>query len=163
MGNFDIEKAQPQDMPKIQEIYKYARQFMRENGNPDQWKDNSPRESVLEKDIAQGNLYVVKYNNEIHGVFAFIIGEDETYRIIEQGEWLSNTEYGTIHRVAGDGRVKGIFEAVADYAAGRISHLRIDTHEDNKVMQHLILKNGFKRCGIIHVSDGTPRIAFERI
>ena len=29
-------------------------------------------------------------------------------------------------------------------------------------MQHLIEKNGFKRCGIIHIADGSPRIAYER-
>lgn len=162
-NNLKIEKAQMQDMPRIQEIYEYARKFMRENGNPNQWKDNSPKESVLENDIANGNLYVIKSDNEIHGVFAFILGEDVTYRVIEQGEWLSNDEYGTIHRVAGDGKVKGIVEAAVNYAAGRISHLRIDTHEDNKVMQHVISKNGFKRCGIIYVADGTPRIAFERL
>lgn len=28
---------------------------------------------------------------------------------------------------------------------------------------HVISKNGFKRCGIIYVADGTPRIAFERL
>ena len=31
-------------------------------------------------------------------------------------------------------------------------------------MQHLILKNGFTRCGIVRtVEDGTPRIAYERL
>ena len=44
----------------------------------------------------------------------------------------------------------------------KIQHLRIDTHENNKVMQHLILKNGFEKCGIIYVDDGSPRVAFEK-
>ena len=30
-------------------------------------------------------------------------------------------------------------------------------------MQHLIEKNGFQRCGIIYVEDGSPRIAYEKI
>ena len=41
--------------------------------------------------------------------------------------------------------------------------LRADTHADNKIMQHLLEKNGFTRCGIIHVADGTPRIAYQRL
>ena len=44
-----------------------------------------------------------------------------------------------------------------------INHLRIDTHNDNKIMQHVIEKNGFKRCGIIHVNDGSERIAYEKL
>ena len=27
----------------------------------------------------------------------------------------------------------------------------------------LLEKNGFTRCGIIHVADGTPRIAYQRL
>ena len=42
-------------------------------------------------------------------------------------------------------------------------HLRIDTHHDNAIMQHVILKNGFTRCGIIHIASGAERIAFEKI
>ena len=41
--------------------------------------------------------------------------------------------------------------------------LRADTHADNKVMQHLLESEGFTRCGIIHVEDGTPRIAYQRL
>lgn len=48
-----------------------------------------------------------------------------------------------------------------DYCKAQIPHLRIDTHEDNKVMQHVLEKYGFVRCGIVYVSDGSPRIAYE--
>ena len=41
--------------------------------------------------------------------------------------------------------------------------LRADTHADNKVMQHLLESEGFTRCGIIQVEDGTPRIAYQRL
>ncbi len=44
-----------------------------------------------------------------------------------------------------------------------MSNFRIDTHNDNKIMQHVIEKNGFIRCGIIYVKDGSPRIAYEKI
>ena len=85
------------------------------------------------------------------------------WKKIEQGEWLSDAEYGTIHRVASDGRIHGMMGMIVQFCSERITHLRIDTHADNKIMQHLILKNGFKRCGIIYISDGSPRIAYERI
>lgn len=40
-------------------------------------------------------------------------------------------------------------------------NIRIDTHADNKTMQHLIEADGFTRCGIIYIADGTPRIAYQ--
>ena len=54
------------------------------------------------------------------------------------------------------------FSACLDWCTARASQLRADTHADNKVMQHLLEKHGFVRCGIIYVSNGTPRIAYQR-
>lgn len=157
----EILAAKEEDLPQILQIYAYARKFMKETGNPNQWKNTAPTEEELKKDIKAGNLYVIRDTHRIHAVFAFIIGEDPTYARIEQGCWKSDKSYGTIHRVASDGTQRGIFEMVVNYCLDRIPHLRVDTHEDNKVMQHLILKNGFERRGIIYVADGTPRIAYE--
>ncbi len=158
-----IRVATKKDLKIILSIYKYAREFMKNNGNESQWKNNFPPEELLIQDIEKGQLYVFFQNGTIHGVFAFIIGEDETYKNIEDGNWLSNELYGTIHRVASDGKIKGVLNTVIEYCNRKISHLRIDTHENNKIMQHIILKKGFTRCGIIHVTDGSPRIAYEKI
>ncbi len=49
-----------------------------------------------------------------------------------------------------------------EYCSKEIKHLRIDTHQDNKIMQHVILKNGFTYCGIIYTGDGSPRLAYEK-
>lgn len=163
MEELYILRAEKKDLPRILEIYAHAREFMRKNGNESQWKDNFPPQELILSDIEAGNLYLVRERERIHGVFALLIGEDSTYAAIEQGGWLSDTEYGTLHRVAGDGEVKGIFRRIVAFASVRISHLRIDTHSDNHVMRHLIGQNGFQRCGIIHVDDGSPRIAYERL
>ena len=49
------------------------------------------------------------------------------------------------------------------WAYEQCGHLRIDTHTDNKVMQNLLKKLGFIRCGIIYViEDDNPRYAFEK-
>lgn len=56
----EIIKAEKGDLPRLREIYAYARNYMRETGNPDQWKDSSPKEELLLEDIAAGNLYVIK-------------------------------------------------------------------------------------------------------
>ncbi len=38
-----IKKAQAGDLPRILEIYAYAREFMKRTGNPNQWKENAPQ------------------------------------------------------------------------------------------------------------------------
>lgn len=163
MSHDGIEKAKLEDLTRILQIYASARKFMKQSGNPRQWGDSFPPEDLPAKDIEKEQLYVVKDDTGIHGVFAFIIGKEPTYEKIEAGAWISDTEYGTLHRVAGDGTVHGIFDKIVDFCGQKIGHLRIDTHEENQIMQHLICKNGFQKCGIIHVLDGTPRIAYERI
>ena len=155
-----IRKALEEDLDRIQEIYAYARQFMVKTGNPNQWKNNHPPVSQLEEDIGKGDLYVITEENLIHGVFYFYIGEDPTYQKIDGGTWRSDQPYGTIHRIAGDGS-GGILKAAVVFGKWKINHLRIDTHEDNKVMQNAVAKQGFQRRGIIYLDNGDPRIAYD--
>lgn len=155
-----IRKATPHDLPRIREIYEMARQFMRKNGNHSQWGKGDEPEALIEEDICQGNLYVLE-EADIHAVFAFIIGEDPTYQEIEEGNWKSEEPYAAVHRVASDGTVQGVLGHVMDYCSAQVPHIRIDTHTDNKVMQHVLEKYGFVSCGIVHVPDGSPRIAYE--
>jgi len=157
-----IRNIEQKDYQRVQEIYAYARGFMKATGNPNQWKDSNPTNNLIEGDIANKTGYVMIDDGEIVGVFALIIGEDPTYSYIEAGHWLNDLPYGTIHRIASSGKVKGIFEKAVEYCFERIDNIRIDTHHDNKVMQHKILKNGFKYCGIIYVSDGSPRLAYQK-
>lgn len=158
---YQIRQAQWADFDRILDIYAIARDFMAQTGNPTQWGNHYPPLSMLEADIPAGNLYVVE-DQGIHGVFAYFSEPDPTYAYIEDGAWLSDSPYGTIHRVASDGS-GGVFSAVLRFAMEQNSHVRIDTHGDNKVMQHVLTKHGFTRTGIIYLEDGDPRIAFERI
>ena len=48
-----IRAARKQDLPRIMAIYDAARRYMRQNGNPTQWGDNYPPESMLRQDIAR--------------------------------------------------------------------------------------------------------------
>ena len=157
-----IRPAQLEDLDEILKIYEFAKKFMADTGNPTQWMGNYPQRELLEEDIENQGLFVVTEAEKICGVFYFVIGPDPTYAIIENGAWHSDRTYGTIHRIAGNG-TGGVFGAALDFCRSRMDYLRIDTHEDNKVMQHVVTKHGFKPCGIIYTDDGTPRIAFDRL
>ena len=160
MAETMIRLAEQTDLERILEIYAFARRFMEENGNPTQWHSGYPRRELLEQDIRLERLYAVIRDGKVCGAFVFFIGDDPTYRYIE-GSWEEDTPYGVIHRIAGVGG--GIFAAALDFCRKEINHLRIDTHEDNKPMQHVVEKAGFRRRGIIYVEDGSPRIAYEMI
>ena len=158
-----IRHAAESDLPRILGIYGTARQFMRQTGNMTQWINGYPSEPLLRQDIINGDLYVMEDAGGVYGAFAFILGDDPTYAHIE-GAWQDTaTPYGTIHRIGSDGTHRGVLHECVDWALGRISHLRVDTHADNHVMQRCILREGFSCCGVIHIADGTPRVAFERI
>ena len=156
--------ARRADLDAILKIYARARQAMADSGNPTQWGDHFPPQELLEEDIDSNRLFLYLVNGELEGVFAFILGPDPTYARIEDGKWLNDTlPYGTIHRLASAGKRKGVASAVIEWCLEHCQSLRADTHTDNQIMQHLLEENGFTRCGIIHVEDGTPRIAYQKM
>lgn len=157
-----ITKATMADLSSIMDIYSYAREFMKTNENPHQWGDNWPSKERIVEDVTSGNSYVIMENEKVCGVFVFIVGEDPTYKVIEDGRWPNEAKYGTIHRIASNGKVKGVFNKCIEYCSNKCDNLRIDTHKDNKIMINLIEKAGFERCGTIYVNDGTPRIAYQK-
>ena len=133
---------------------------MRENGNPHQWNGGYPGRTLLEEDLEQHRLFVMEGEGAIHGVFFFSLAPDPTYGKIDDGQWHCSGPYGTIHRIAGDGS-GGILRAAVEFGKKQTDCLRIDTHADNHVMQRAVEKQGFRRCGIIHLADGSPRIAYD--
>ena len=157
---YSIRNAELTDLPRLEEIYAYARSFMARTGNPNQWGTKNPPTAQLAEDIRRKELYLLEDAVGIHGVFYFAMGEDPTYQTIYEGSWLSREPYGTIHRVASDGS-GGVFVSALRFCKSRTDHIRIDTHHDNQVMQRLVEKHGFSRRGIIYISDGSPRIAYE--
>lgn len=156
-----IKKAADDDLDRIMEIYRYAQDFMIKSGNPSQWGHFYPKPELIRSDIEKKVCYVLFDETGIHGVFALFAGEEPAYQYIEKGEWLNDDPYVTIHRLAGDGQVRGLFRSTSDYCKSISSNIRVDTHADNHVMQRLIEKNGYRKCGIIYIADGSPRIAYH--
>lgn len=101
---------------------------------------------------------------QILAVFVFFKGDEPNYRVIENGAWQNDEPYGVVHRIAVSDAARGCGAArfCLDWAAAQTKNLRIDTHADNIPMQRLIERCGFQRSGIIHVEDGSPRIAYMK-
>lgn len=157
-----IELAKKTDLDKLLEIYREAREFMKNSGNKTQWGDNKPSKETLERDIENKNLYKVVNFDEIVGAFALIYGEDKTYLEID-GKWLNDEPYATLHRVASSGKARGIMSEIIKFSEEKYENLRIDTHKNNHKMLDKIRENGFTYCGVIKIDDGSPREAFQKI
>ena len=156
-----IRRTKKEDLERLLEIYASARKWMAENGNPNQWKDYWPYEDIVIDDIETKKSYVLLDGDKIVGVSALITGEDPCYSSLRGGSWLNDEPYVTIHRIAGDPEYHGIFEEFLKFALTMEDNVRVDTHEDNKKMQHCLIKNGFKKCGIIRLDIDEDRIAYH--
>ena len=161
----DIIAAQLEDIDQVMLIIEQAKQIMRANGNQTQWINGYPSREIIAADIRNQDAFVCLVNTEIVGYFCLIIGSDPepNYKVIEEGAWLNNSPYGVIHRLASSGTVKGIARKAFDFAFSQINTVRVDTNHDNIPMQKFLSNSGFTYCGIIYVSDGSPRDAFQKI
>ena len=170
-----IRPAVPADLPALRPVFEAAKAIMRADGNHEQWSaPGFPSEDLLLRDIERGGGFVITSVNQsetsvipseakesLIGYFALLPSPEPTYDRID-GAWLTDEPYGVIHRIASYPEEHGIFASIIDFAAARYAHLRIDTHRDNRIMQHLLEKHGFTYCGIIWLEDGTERLAYER-
>lgn len=161
IDNITIRKSRISDIPLMQDIYAYARRFMAETGNPNQWTDGYPSEDFLMDDIKNGNSYVCLLEDRIVATFLLCGGIDPTYNNIHEGVWLNDEPYAAIHRIASNGEVKGVLHIAIKFALLHYNNIRIDTHRDNIVMQNAVRKEGFKYCGIIYCWDGGERLAYQ--
>lgn len=159
--DIEIRPTLPDQIPEVVKIYDKARSFMRQTGNIHQWSPGYPGAASLRQDIERGSSYVCIKDGRVVGTFCFVIDQEPTYKEIYDGAWLNDREYGVVHRVASDGSVKHMMHIILDFCLDRISNIRIDTHRDNAVMQRSLLSYGFEYCGIIHLADGDPRLAYQ--
>lgn len=159
-----IRNAESGELDAIMEIYSHAKRFMEDHGNTKQWSgDDAVTREGIRTLLEKGHLFVGDEDGRIQFVFAYIQGEDPAYKDIDDGSWLNNEFYGTIHRLASAGTTKDVVGKTAAWALEKCPNLRIDTHHDNIVMQNALAKAGFTRCGIIYLPNGDPRIAHQKI
>lgn len=163
-----VRPARTEDLPDMLRIYESARAFMVQSGNARQWSTDHhggvawPPQAVLEADIAAGHSFVCLAGDRLVGTFCFLPGPDPTYAVID-GAWKDDAPYHVVHRIASDGSTPGVGSFCLNWAYRKAGHLRMDTHGDNRPMQHLLQKLGFAYCGIIHVEeDDDPRLAYEK-
>ena len=138
-----IRKSTLADLPVLMDLYDSGRRIMRGSGNLRQWTKGYPSEEIVMQDITRGNSYLCLDEAEHPvGTFAFIVGADPTYARIY---------------------ARGVSAACMEWCYAQVPNLRADTHRDNRIMQHILLKHGFRYCGIIYLLNGDERLAYQKI
>lgn len=154
----------PADGERLLEVFAAAKGIMVADGNASQWTDGYPSLEIVQADIEKDGGFVVEDDGKIVAYFAFLHSPEPTYDKIYDGKWLDDTKpYHVIHRIASFPEVHGIFQSIMEFCLARERNIRIDTHRDNKIMQHNIQKFGFKYCGIIHLANGDERLAYQKM
>lgn len=154
-----LKQATMSDYDQIMAILKDGANQLAESG-VNQWQGDYPSPDQIKEDIENGWAYLaVSQDEETVGALAIVPAPDHAYDELH-GEWLKDTDkYIVIHRVAihsnhaGHGYATKLFNEVINQVRDshpEIDSIRVDTHEDNKVMQHLINKMGFKKVGELH-------------
>lgn len=157
-----------EDINDVMKIISSSQKYFKEQGI-NQWQDGYPNAEVIQNDIDNNHSYVLLSNNKIVGTTALSFDGESTYDKVYEGEWLTTGDFAVVHRIAVDSSLKGlglgshIIAEVEKICINRnIKSIKIDTHEDNKSMQKLLEKCGFKYCGIIYLPDNAKRLAFEK-
>ena len=159
-----VRTARHSDMAEIMMVMEAAKKIMRQSGNLHQWGESYPSEEVIEADMEKEGGFVIEDSDKVVGYFAFLPSPEPTYAKIYEGEWLDDEHpYHVVHRIASYPDAHGIFSTVMDFCFSHDTNIRIDTHRDNTIMQHNILKHGFNYCGIIYLLSGDERLAYQKI
>lgn len=162
-ATYTFRQATMDDILVILNLRDQAREIMRSYGNVNQWPEGYPAQEKFEKDIEQGNSYIMSNDTgTVVATFAFIPGPDITYNVIYDGQWLNDQPYHVIHRIASTPDSHGILNALLDYCEAIDPNIRIDTHADNSIMINGLKKRGYQYCGIIHLLNGDERLAFQK-
>lgn len=158
------------DIPQIITIFDQAKVRLKAQ-HIDQWQNGYPNAENILADITLGTAYVLCASNQtVLATTAFSFAGEPTYDVIYDGKWLNDAPYAVIHRIAT--RTDYVGKQIATKMlwhceqlclARQVNNLRVDTHKDNKIMQHFLVKNGFKQCGIILLTDGAERLAYQKI
>ncbi|MCR4614196.1 MAG: acetyltransferase [Bacteroidaceae bacterium] len=160
----NVRRTVHSDMEAVLSVFEAARQTMAASGNTTQWRNGYPSEASVLSDIEMDGSFVIVDNGQVVAYFAFLPSPEPTYSKIYDGQWTDDTKaYHVIHRIASFPQVHGIFKSIMDFCFSHEDNIRVDTHKDNRIMQHNIEKAGFVYCGIIHLANGEERLAYQKI
>lgn len=165
-----VKKATMEDLNRVMEVIYEGVEILK-NAQIPQWQDeNIPPREVLRQDILNEDCFVLVEQTQIVGVAVLQKEPEDNYKTLDSGKWLhDNQNYHTIHRftISPNTKEKGLAKLFMSHLISEAYRtggrdIRIDTHQKNIVMQHIIAKFDFSECGTmtIPIRDG-ERLVYQ--
>ena len=161
----DLRTARPEEAETCYQCIEDARAYHKLLGF-EQWHPNYPTQQTILDDIAQNIGYAFTDDTGVLGYCCIIFGDEPAYYEID-GSWKTDRPYAVVHRMAfsrkarGSGLSKEAWDLIKDLClSNQMDAIRADTQEENKVMQHILVREGFEYCGLVQFDDG-PKLAYE--
>ena len=167
--NVVLAPAVPEEAELCYSFIEIGRQFQREQGFV-QWTDDTPNLDTIRDDIREQKGYLIRVDGTAAGYVYISFDGESAYAEID-GEWSSDCGYAAVHRIAFSPEFRGIglsgivWDRIEELCRGRkVYCIRIDTDFPNRRMQHVLEKNGFRRCGIVDYPEPVgKRIAYDKV
>lgn len=161
----EIRLAFPNEVATVMKVIEDARKTLAKSGS-DQWQNGYPNADIIIDDIISGQAYVALEEGEVLAYAAVTKSPEAAYEAIYEGAWQDgDSEYLVFHRiaVAADVQGQGVAQTFLEGLIEGFDYLdfRSDTHVENKAMQHIFEKLGFKQVGKVPV-DG-ERLAYQKL
>lgn len=162
-----LKQAGMEDLDICSEIIDMGREFQEAQGFT-QWTKTYPNRETIRQDILEGKGYLLCIEGEPAGYLYLDLDGEPAYKTI-QGRWHTKEPYAAVHRIAfhkkyqGRGLAGKAFRLIGEWCLSRgIQGIRIDTAYENLRMQHVLEKNGFQKCGIVHY-PAYERLAYDKV
>lgn len=134
----------------------------------DQWQNGYPNRERIEQDIRASVGRVLCVEDSVVAYGAVVYTGESAYDALQGGQWLSEGDYATIHRVCvaqsavGRGIGRLFMECAESEARERgVASIRVDTHPDNRIMQSLLSSLSYTYCGTVVYES--LRLAYEKL
>ena len=162
-------KITTEDLSQVMDVIEQGKAYLKSSG-VDQWQNNYPNEEIIRDDIVNGYGYLLECEGKVVGTVALSFDGEPWYGHIYDGKWITNEDFLVIHRMAVSDDVRGkdaaleiLRQAEKLCALRNVCSIKIDTHEDNVIMQKFVKKNGFEYCGKVILGSEGERLAFEKV
>lgn len=146
-----------------------GRNFQRAQGFT-QWTDDYPNLNAVLCDIGIGAGYAITVDGKIAGYCCICFDGEPAYSNID-GKWNYNEPYAVVHRLAlstdfrGTGLSGEAWRLIGKFCKqSGYNVIRVDTGLQNKIMQRVLEKNGFKKCGTVNYGEKADglRLAYDK-
>lgn len=162
MATIYVRKGTQKDISAIMGIIGDARAFLHAQ-HINQWQGTYPDQPAVEADIQKGTNRLLMVDGLVAGNASLLEGPDPFYGKIDGEGWQGDASYMMIHRFAVSAKIRGqhlskffMSNLITEAYSRGFRDVRIDTHAQNQIMQHVILGNGFTYRGVVYLDEPVP-------